>query len=287
MATTFLVVKNDAISTLASGINDSVTSLDVAAGEGALFPSTYPFHISIDSEILSCTNRSTDTLTVTRHQQGTSAAAHSAGAAVELRVTAQSVTDLNSAVNTLEGKMPDTTHPVTQAFSDAADEGVASTVARIDHKHGMMANPVTIVRKTADQTVNNSIVLVNDTHLKLTIAASEIWLVQLFLLRVGNATADFNMGWSYPTGCSIYWGTVPDNIYNFWEAISTTPYALRIQTDTWSIGDGTAITGNIITAIVINGVNSGTLNFQWAQNTQTVANTKVLTNSYLIAHKLS
>lgn len=141
MTTTFLVVKNEAISTLASGINDAVTSLDVAAGEGALFPSTYPFHISIDAEILSCTNRSTDTLTVVRAQQGTSAAAHLAAAAVELRVTAKNITDLNTAVNTLEGKMPDTTHPVTQAFGDVADEGAASTTARIDHKHGMPNAP--------------------------------------------------------------------------------------------------------------------------------------------------
>jgi len=82
MPTTFLVVKNDAISTLATGIDVAVTSLGVAAGEGAKFPSTYPFHITIDTEILSCTNLSTDTLTVVRAQQGTSAAAHSAGVAV-------------------------------------------------------------------------------------------------------------------------------------------------------------------------------------------------------------
>ncbi|KKM24583.1 hypothetical protein LCGC14_1603670, partial [marine sediment metagenome] len=102
MASTFLVVQNNAVSTLSSGINDAVTSLDVASGEGGLFPSTYPFHISIEDEILSCTNRSTDTLTVVRGQQSTTNVAHSTGAPVELRVTAKSVTDLNTAVNTLE-----------------------------------------------------------------------------------------------------------------------------------------------------------------------------------------
>ena len=70
MSTTFLVPKNDASSTLASGISDSATSLAVASGGGAKFPSTYPFNIRIEEEILQCTNRSTDTLTVTRAQEG-------------------------------------------------------------------------------------------------------------------------------------------------------------------------------------------------------------------------
>ena len=92
--TTFLKIKNNAASTLAAGINNSVTSLAVASGDGALFPSTYPFHITIGNEILSCTNRSTDTLTVVRAQQGTSAAAHSTGDAVELRITAKHLDDI-------------------------------------------------------------------------------------------------------------------------------------------------------------------------------------------------
>ena len=92
----FLTLKNRAISTLASGINNSVTSFDVASGEGANFPSTYPFHITIDDEILECTDVSTDTLTVIRAQQGTSAASHSEGASVELRWTAKHGDDLTN-----------------------------------------------------------------------------------------------------------------------------------------------------------------------------------------------
>ena len=105
MATSFLEVKNNAISTLASGITDVATSLTVASGEGALFPSSFPFHITIENEILSCTNRSTDVLTVVREQQGTSGVAHSVNVAVGLNVTAKSVTDLNTAVNAAENKI--------------------------------------------------------------------------------------------------------------------------------------------------------------------------------------
>ena len=90
----FLKIKNRAFSTLASGISDSDLSLTVATGEGALFPSTYPFHITIEDEILECTNRSTDVLTVTREAEGTTAAAHAADKAVELRITAEIITRL-------------------------------------------------------------------------------------------------------------------------------------------------------------------------------------------------
>ena len=94
MATTFLKVTNNAISTLLANINDSVTELSVASGDGALFPSTYPFHISIGDEILSCTLRVTDTMTVVRAQQGTAAASHTAGASVALRWTVKHLDDI-------------------------------------------------------------------------------------------------------------------------------------------------------------------------------------------------
>jgi len=102
MATTFLVPKNRAFSKLAAAVNDSTTTFTVTAGEGANLPSTYPFHLTVEDEIVSVTNRSTDTLTVVRAQQSTSAAAHPNKAYIALNITAKSVTDLNTAVNTIE-----------------------------------------------------------------------------------------------------------------------------------------------------------------------------------------
>ena len=86
----FKVAKNSASSSLASAIDNSEVTLTVATGEGANFPATADgdFWVSIDSEIMLCTSRATDVLTVTRAQQSTSGAAHDAGAAVELRITA-------------------------------------------------------------------------------------------------------------------------------------------------------------------------------------------------------
>ena len=84
----YLKIKNRAISALAADITDVATSLTVTAGEGAKFPSAGDFHITIEDEILKCTARTTDTLTVVRAQEGTTGAAHIAGKSVELRITA-------------------------------------------------------------------------------------------------------------------------------------------------------------------------------------------------------
>jgi len=84
-----LQVKNNARSTLASGIGSTDTSLSVATGEGSKFPSVAPFRISIDNEIIEVGAVSGDTFSsLTRGAEGTTAAAHSAGAIVELRITA-------------------------------------------------------------------------------------------------------------------------------------------------------------------------------------------------------
>jgi len=116
MATTFLKAKNLALSTLAAGISDTDTSLTVKAGEGAKFPSIFPFPIVISSEILLCTARTNDVMTVSRAQEDTSAAAHNANMTVELNITAKYITDLNDAVNTLEGAGGGQAFPVGSVF---------------------------------------------------------------------------------------------------------------------------------------------------------------------------
>lgn len=88
-----LKVANNAYSTLASGITDSATSISVQTGHGARFPtlggSDYFYATLIDTsnnlEIVKCTARSTDTLTVVRGQDGTTARAYVSGDRIEMR----------------------------------------------------------------------------------------------------------------------------------------------------------------------------------------------------------
>jgi hypothetical protein len=92
---------NNAATTLASGITAIATSLTVASGTGALFPtlagSNYFFCTLANNagtvEIVKVTARTTDTFTIVRGQDNTTAAAWVTGDKVELRVTAA---DLNN-----------------------------------------------------------------------------------------------------------------------------------------------------------------------------------------------
>ncbi|MHB8085404.1 MAG: hypothetical protein ACYDHZ_06240 [Dehalococcoidia bacterium] len=154
--TIWLNVKNNAESTLASGITAVATSLTVAAGEGVKFPASN-FNITIDGEILLCTSRTGDVLTVTRAQEGTAAAVHAAAAAVSLFVTAGIISQIQAAIPDV-GVMGDIS---TQAFADSPAAGATGRYADAGHKHGMPAAPSgsdksARVYHNADQTIANN-----------------------------------------------------------------------------------------------------------------------------------
>ena len=95
---------NNAFGTLATGINSSATSITLTSGQGARFPTLsagdYFYATLIDTsnnlEIVKCTARSTDVLTVVRAQENTTARSYSTGDRVEIRITAQTFLDAAS-----------------------------------------------------------------------------------------------------------------------------------------------------------------------------------------------
>ena len=98
---------NNAHSTLASSVSTSATSITVASGHGARFPSLssgeYFYATLIDTsnnlEVVKVTARSTDVLTATRAQESTSARAFASGDRIELRVTAAGLVDATNIDN--------------------------------------------------------------------------------------------------------------------------------------------------------------------------------------------
>jgi hypothetical protein len=78
-------------STITAQLNAGSTSFSVQSGHGARFPATGNFRLLIESEIMLCTSRSTDTLTVTRGQEGTSDVTHAISSAVTHVLTAASL----------------------------------------------------------------------------------------------------------------------------------------------------------------------------------------------------
>ncbi len=160
--------------------------------------------------------------------------------------------------------------------------------AGVDPAYAAVAVP-TIVRKTADEIVNNSIILQNDDHLFFAIAANEVWEFT-FVIRACNAgglagTADIKFAIVTPTAAV---GKIEcTNL----DAVDTFFYSQVLL-------DGTAIpVGFLLSAgtvyqitlhgVVINSTTAGNLQLKWAQNTAEVSSTTVKANSCLIAHKLA
>jgi hypothetical protein len=101
-----ILLSNNASAAIASSLTASSTSIILAAGQGGEFPSPGPsdyfYATLVDSsnniEIVKCTARSADTLTVVRGQDGTSARSFAVGSLLELRIVAATFTDLQNEI---------------------------------------------------------------------------------------------------------------------------------------------------------------------------------------------
>jgi len=101
--------KNFAYSTVATAPSpaDSGTSLDVQSGDGSKFP-TPPFNATVwpanqqpttsNAEIVRVTAISTDTFTITRAQEGSSARSIQVGDQIAATITAKSLTDIENSM---------------------------------------------------------------------------------------------------------------------------------------------------------------------------------------------
>lgn len=124
------IFANNATGKLGGDITTSSTTLILQTGNGALFPSPtegdyFPITVVKSDgtlEIMKCTARSVDTLTVTRSQEGTTAKAFTIGDRVSLRMTAGSLVDFVS------NKQPlDTTLTALSGLVTAADKIIYAT----------------------------------------------------------------------------------------------------------------------------------------------------------------
>lgn len=157
--TTFKSLSDRAVSTLAGSINSVVTSLSVASGEGALFPASN-FWVTIGDEIMLCSSRSVDTLTVTRGVLGTSGAAHTIGDYIALNVVSQHFDDITAALNAAESDIDALeTNPVAHASrhqNGGADEisvaGLSGLLA--DDQHVLDTEVIAAVEAGTLSTVN-------------------------------------------------------------------------------------------------------------------------------------
>ena len=156
-----ILFSNNAASALASGISNSATSLTVLSGQGSLFPTitgSNIFYVTLAStsssaiEIVKVTAISSDTMTIVRAQDGTTASAFNAGDKVELRLPRVVLNDFPQ----LDGS---NTFTNLNSFSNVAitggtESGVAITNNTIDSTPIGSTTPSTV--KATSLTVTGS-----------------------------------------------------------------------------------------------------------------------------------
>lgn len=131
-----VLVANNAVSRLAGGLSSAATALGVMPGDGAKFPAIsdgnwFPLTLVKSDgtlEIVKCTARAADALTIARAQEGTQALEFSAGDRVELRITKAVVGELQQ--KTTDAKSAaDAAHDAAGAAQSTANGAVSSAEA--------------------------------------------------------------------------------------------------------------------------------------------------------------
>ncbi len=133
------------------------------------------------------------------------------------------------------------------------------------------------IRKTADETVNNSAALQADDQLILAVSASTTYRFLLRLIVNTNATADFKMLFTFPSGTGMSWdifvGSNPDTAAAGLQGPFTDATTAAVS--------GVAADQTLhITGFIITSTTAGNMGLTWAQNAANVSDTKVKTNSY-------
>jgi hypothetical protein len=140
--------------------------------------------------------------------------------------------------------------------------------------------PISIVRKTTTQTVNNSTTLVDDNQLELELANNETVYFEAVIRYNGDATADIKIAFVAPAGSTIRW----DNYNSMYVSaadtilISTTEVT---EGNTRSFGCAVGVRTLNIRGYCQVGSTSGALKMQFAQNAAVVADTNIQFNSVL------
>jgi hypothetical protein len=150
----------------------------------------------------------------------------------------------------------------------------------------LAVGPHLIARKSSDQSVTSSTVLVDDSALQLTVAANEVWRVDISLLYEADGAADLKLTFSFPTNGVCYY-TAAHNDAAGTNSIDLVRLTASDATTMPLAGFGAgAPRYQPISVYFINSTNAGTLIFRWTQNASSATATKVLTHSTLWAVKL-
>jgi hypothetical protein len=183
----------------------------------------------------------------------------------------------------------------TAAGTFAARTITAGTGVSITNGDGVSGNPtvaiagantVTVLKKTADETVNNSNTLQDDDHLFFTAAANTTYAVELFLVMTANSVAsDWKFQFSLPAGASIVWGA---EFYgggtNRWAPPVAANSPVALDTGVIALGSQNNIHGAHLMGVITIAATGGSVKLQWAQNTATVVDSILKAGSTMVVY---
>lgn len=183
----------------------------------------------------------------------------------------------------LASEVPDHTHQ-SAAEAGTLDHGLALTgLTDDDHTQYLLgsggARTMYIALKTADQTLTqSSTTLQAVTSMLFAVGANEIWFFICLMRFNSGAAPDLDYNFAIPSGGSIL---IEGHIGE--QSAST---LLNGTTEIWVNGSGT---DNFIYfyGIYIGGASAANVQLQAAQHAADASDTKVLANSFIIAHRLA
>ena len=152
----------------------------------------------------------------------------------------------------------------------------------------LATGPHLIARKTSDQAVTSSTVLVDCTSMVLPLLANEVWYYKFFIIYGAGTVGDMKLGWTFPAAGDLQMsgpaasdagGTLAYYVFS----TTTSPTTARSF-----IGNGTASYVTLpFEGVFVNGANAGNLTFQFAQNTSDATSTTVKAQSTVWGVKLA
>lgn len=136
------------------------------------------------------------------------------------------------------------------------------------------------IKKSADETVNNTIVLQNDDQLTFAIWANETWIWEILVDYTSPVAQDIRFALTAPAGATCVYSAM--DFDEGTAGVANTPCATAIVMTTDSATDESAL----ISFSVVNGGTAGSITLQWAQGVAAAVNTTVHNGSYLHAYRV-
>ncbi|MEU4570734.1 hypothetical protein [Micromonospora sp. NPDC023956] len=146
---------------------------------------------------------------------------------------------------------------------------------------------VTYARKTATESVTNSITLQGDDHLTVTVDANTAYEMTCVIRYDGDTTGDIQTGWTLPSGTS--WDYIAVGQHTSAVNYADDQTAAFGATDTpafGAIGAGTTCAAMVHGLLVVGGTGGG-VQLRWAQRASSATPTRVFAGSYLLLRRVS